>query len=103
MTNVSISGRANEGDPDAYWCNLFNGDKKWSADGTDHGTNLFKTKSGRWLYKAIPDKGVYANDASGNVVLFFRNLDPATVKAGDQGSGHAYESGRTINWKVDSL
>ncbi|MCB4859176.1 hypothetical protein K7W03_06130 [Sphingobium sp. PNB] len=103
MSNISVSGRAQDGDPDTYWCNLFEADKVWNGNDQDHASNIMKTKAGKWLFKAVPDKGVYAMDAAGKVVLFFRNLDPATARVGDQGNGHAYETARNISWKVDSL
>src|SRR5688572_21472946 len=91
MPNISLTGKAIEGDPDRYWANLYAADSTWMAGEPDGASKISDTKSGKWLYKAVPDKGVYANDSNGKVVLFFRNLDPSKAKVGDSGQGHAYE------------
>ncbi|MCA1438042.1 hypothetical protein I6F33_34580 [Bradyrhizobium sp. BRP20] len=103
MPNISLSGKAIDGDPDRYWINLFAADSTWQSGEPGNATNVSTTKQGKWLSKPIPDKGVYANDTAGKVMFFFRNLDPSTVKMGDRGQGHAYETARAIDWHVDSL
>lgn len=102
MPNISITGKAIEGDQDFYWLNLYD-DKTWAGGEAGGANKVLRTKLGNWIFKAVPDKGVYANDAAGTVVMFFRNFDPTTVKVGDRGQGHAYETARAVDWRVDSL
>lgn len=70
MPNISLVGKAIEGDEDPYWLNLFANDSRWNA-GEPGGTSVISsTKIGKWVYKPAPDKGVYANDVAGKVVFF---------------------------------
>lgn len=103
MPNISITGAAVEGEADTYWLNLYDADSKWTAGEPGSTSKVFKTKSGKWLYKPIPDKGVYGNDASSHVAFFLRNLDPSVAKVGDSGQGQEYETARLISWRINSL
>lgn len=103
MPNISITGAAVDGDPDPYWLNLYEAGSDWNAGEPGGDNKISRTKSGDWLFKPAPDRGAYAKDAAGNVVFFLRNLDPALARVGDTGQGHAYETGRIIQWRVDSL
>lgn len=102
MPDISIAGRATDGDADPYGVKLL-ADGKWQGTEPNNTSKVLSAKSGKWVYKAVPDKGVYASDGNNNVVVFFRNLVPADAKVADSGNGNAYGKGRTIDWTVTSL
>lgn len=103
MPNISLTGTALEDEPDHYWLNLYEDKTAWMAEGSPPGNQISRTKTGKWVHKTMPDKGVYALESSGEVVFFFRDLNPGTDTVGKQGNGHAHESGRNISWRIDSL
>ena len=100
MGNISISGKASDGEGGTYWINLYESGARWEGKNSD---GLFSNTSGTWLFKPIPDLGVYVMDSAGTVILLLRGLKPGQAKVGDKGNGNAFVSGRTVSWKVDSL
>ncbi len=98
MPNISISGNAIDGESDPYWVNLYVDGSSWAGGGV-----VLSADKGTWVYKAVPDKGVYAMDKDKAVVAFFRGLVPSDAKVGSKGNGNANGTGRTISWRVDSL
>ncbi len=84
MPNISLTGKAIDGDPDTYWINLFTADSAWQSGEPGNATNVSTTKQGKWLYKPIPDKGVYANDTAGKVMFLSQ---PRRVDGGGGRSG----------------
>lgn len=104
MPNISISGKTTDGEDVAnYWLNLYANDGHWEGGDSANPGKVLSATNGKWVYKAVPDKGVYAMDANGAVVIFFRNLEPRTAAVGQTGNGNANGTGRTISWRVDSL
>ncbi len=103
VPDISIVGNAADGESDPYWVNLYVDHSRWEGGEPGVDGAVLSASSGKWVYKVAPDKGVYAMDTGGAVVVFFRNLVPADAKVGDRGNGNANGTGRTISWKVDSL
>jgi len=99
---IGIKGVATSGDEDKYWCVLMkDGTANWTAGEREGASKILTTKSGRWVYKSAPDKGVsLLKPNSDEVVMFFRNLNPSTVQVGKTGNGNALETGRTVSWEV---
>ena len=103
MATISILGKATSGEADSYWLALDIDSQKWLGGEPGNTSKVITTKSGTFVYKALPDKGTYCLSSEDEVVIFLRKFNPSTAKAGDTGSGNANETGRTISWKVDSI
>jgi hypothetical protein len=106
MPNLSLVGKAVEGDADGYWLNLYeHSSNLWMCGEDNNASKLSVTKQGSWIYKVIPDRGVAALEVGSeqSVVFFFRNLNPATATVGSTGLGYALEKARGIDWRVVSL
>lgn len=103
MATISILGKATDGEANSYWLTLDTDSKRWLGGEPGNSSKVIETKSGSFVYKVAPDKGTYCLSRADEVVIFLRNLNPSTAKAGDTGSGNAYETGRTVSWKADSI
>lgn len=100
MTDISITGKAADGEAGDYWINLYASGTRWEGKSTD---GLFSATSGAWVFKPAPERGVHVKDAAGTVIVLLRALEPGKAKVGDKGNGNVFASGRTISWRIDSL
>jgi len=98
MTSWEIKGIPDTGEPDFKLTLDING-RTWTVDAT--GNEVFKTKSGGFVFTAGRAKEAVLQKSSGEVVANLRNLH-SNSKVGDKGQGHQQETAIPFKWNLES-
>ncbi len=95
---VSIVGRnVDSSDEKAFGLTLVLSNKTWTEAETGNATHFFKTKKGAYVQV---NNVVSLQDSNRKEVGRINNLVPESAKRGDNGQGHAEETGITFDWEV---
>jgi hypothetical protein len=90
-----------EADGRHFGLTLDTAESTWVAGGPAV-SEVFQTKSGRYIVKAAPEQGTYLLPSTGNEAVAIITAMTGTTPVGSTGRGKQFQTGLTFNWKLDS-
>jgi len=99
---ISVKGKTNDRqEPTSFWVNINKDNESWQAGEIGSTSEVFITKSGKYIYNPIPTGATLLQSANGKTnIAQLTGFNPATAKEADTGRFYSEEKARTGTWTV---